>query len=89
MGTTLGLTNARWRKSSYSGSTGGDCVECAALNGTAWRKSSYSGGTGGECLEVAELPGPHIAIRDSKWPDGPRVTVSVAAFTALVRGATR
>ncbi|MFD7130284.1 DUF397 domain-containing protein [Streptomyces sp. NPDC059894] len=24
-----GLKNARWRKSSYSGSTGGDCVEVA------------------------------------------------------------
>lgn len=23
------LTNARWRKSSYSGNTGGDCVEVA------------------------------------------------------------
>ncbi|MCX5523803.1 DUF397 domain-containing protein [Streptomyces bobili] len=24
-----GLRNARWRKSSYSGNTGGDCVEVA------------------------------------------------------------
>lgn len=59
------------------------------LTGTEWRKSSYSADTGGDCLEVSELTSPHIAIRDSKWPDGPRVTVSAAAFTALVRGATR
>ncbi|MFI5981089.1 DUF397 domain-containing protein [Streptomyces sp. NPDC051555] len=26
------LTNARWRKSSYSGNTGGECVECAPLD---------------------------------------------------------
>ncbi|GGW18078.1 hypothetical protein GCM10018980_53570 [Streptomyces capoamus] len=26
------LTNARWRKSSYSGNTGGDCVEVAEVN---------------------------------------------------------
>ena len=26
------LTGARWRKSSYSGGTGGDCIEVADLN---------------------------------------------------------
>ncbi|MFD5481144.1 DUF397 domain-containing protein [Streptomyces hawaiiensis] len=31
MGTNQDLTNARWRKSSYSGNTGGDCVEVADL----------------------------------------------------------
>jgi hypothetical protein len=31
MGTNLDLTNVRWRKSSYSGNTGGDCVEVADL----------------------------------------------------------
>ncbi|WP_030688946.1 DUF397 domain-containing protein [Streptomyces sp. NRRL B-1347] len=87
MGTTL--ETARWRKSSYTGSTGGECVECAPLNGAAWRKSSYSADTGGECVEVAELPSPHIAIRDSKRPDGARVTVSAGAFTALVGAAVR
>ena len=34
--------SATWRKSSYSGGSGGDCVEVAS-----WRKSSYSGGSGG------------------------------------------
>ncbi|MBY8342990.1 DUF397 domain-containing protein [Streptomyces spinosirectus] len=32
MGTNLDLTNVRWRKSSYSGNTGGECVEVADLN---------------------------------------------------------
>ncbi|MEU5888421.1 DUF397 domain-containing protein [Streptomyces sp. NPDC047461] len=31
MGSNLDLTRARWRKSSYSGSSGGDCVEVAHL----------------------------------------------------------
>ncbi|MGA4840693.1 DUF397 domain-containing protein [Streptomyces sp. G45] len=83
MRTNPTLTSARWRKSSYTGSTGGDCVECAPLNGAEWTKSSYSGNTGGDCVEVAALT-PHIAIRDSKRPDGPVVTVSADAFTALV-----
>jgi len=29
----LDLSAARWRKSSFSGSTGGDCVEVAMLEG--------------------------------------------------------
>ncbi|WP_405635031.1 DUF397 domain-containing protein [Streptomyces sp. NBC_01178] len=51
------LTNADWRKSSYSGSTGGECVECTVTDGAAWRKSSYSGNTGGECVECTVTGG--------------------------------
>ena len=82
------LTGARWRKSSYSGGTGGDCVECAPLGTATWRKSSYSGSSGGECVEVADLT-PHIAIRDSKNPPAGILTLSPAAFSAFVRGAAR
>ncbi|MDT0468250.1 DUF397 domain-containing protein [Streptomyces gibsoniae] len=32
MGTNPDLTGATWRKSSYSGSSGGECVEVADLN---------------------------------------------------------
>lgn len=31
MGSNLNLTRAQWRKSSYSGSSGGECVEVADL----------------------------------------------------------
>lgn len=31
MGSTPGLANALWRKSSYSGNTGGECVEVAVI----------------------------------------------------------
>ncbi|MER8047427.1 DUF397 domain-containing protein [Streptomyces sp. NPDC094032] len=31
MGTKLDLTGARWRKSSFSGDTGGECIEVADL----------------------------------------------------------
>ncbi|MFE0737942.1 DUF397 domain-containing protein [Streptomyces sp. NPDC058855] len=55
MGTDQNLTGARWRKSSYSSDTGGNCVECAPLGTAAWRKSSYSSDTGGDCVEVADL----------------------------------
>ncbi|MCX5586628.1 DUF397 domain-containing protein [Streptomyces erythrochromogenes] len=78
------LTGAQWRKSSYSGSNGGECVECAPLGGAAWRKASYSGGTGGDCVEVAAQPC-RVAVRDSKNPDGPTFTIAPEAFAAFVR----
>jgi uncharacterized protein DUF397 len=56
-----------WRRSSRSGTTGGQCVE------VQWRKSSRSGSSGGQCVEVADLD-TVIAVRDSKNPDGPKLT---------------
>ncbi|MET7932165.1 DUF397 domain-containing protein [Streptomyces sp. NPDC005322] len=84
MGSTPDLTAVRWRKSSYSGSDGGDCVECAALGGATWRKSSYSADTGGQCVEVAAIPTQQVAIRDSKNPHGPTLLLSPAAFADFV-----
>ncbi|MEU9414199.1 DUF397 domain-containing protein [Streptomyces sp. NPDC048272] len=83
MGTSPNLTDAVWRKSSCSGTNGGDCVECASLGTTAWRKASYSSTNGGECVEVASRPC-LVAVRDSKVPDGPVFTVGRAAFAAFV-----
>lgn len=39
----------QWFKSSYSDSSGGNCIEVAY----DWRKSSYSDDSGGNCIEVA------------------------------------
>ncbi|MFC8512908.1 DUF397 domain-containing protein [Streptomyces sp. NPDC057257] len=86
MGTNLDLTGAIWRKSTYSGDTGGDCVECTPLGSAAWLKSSYSGSSGGECIEVADLT-PHIAVRDSKNPTADVLTLSPGAFSAFVLAA--
>ncbi|MEU1282468.1 DUF397 domain-containing protein [Streptomyces sp. NPDC005805] len=51
MDTRPDLAKAPWRKSSFSGPNGGDCVECTVTGPAAWRKSSFSGSTGGDCVE--------------------------------------
>lgn len=76
-------SSTQWRKSSYSGSTGGECIECAPLNGAAWRKSSYSSDQGGECIECAETPHT-VAVRDSKDVTRPALHLSRPAFAAFV-----
>jgi hypothetical protein len=78
----------QWRKSSYSGDQGGECVECAPIGALAWRKSSYSGDQGGDCVEVAEIPGATVAVRDSKNPHGPVLTLRPAPFTTFVNWAS-
>ncbi|MDI3387312.1 DUF397 domain-containing protein [Streptomyces sp. B-S-A8] len=87
MHTDRDLTGATWRKSTYSGDTGGECIECAPIGHAAWRKSSYSGSTGGECVEIAQLP-TRIALRDSKAPEAGAFTASPGAFAAFVRAAS-
>ncbi|WP_418956778.1 DUF397 domain-containing protein [Streptomyces tritici] len=54
--------------------------------GAPWRKSSHS--AEGDCVEVADLA-PHVAVRDSKNPDGPVLTLAPAAFAAFVEAAAR
>jgi hypothetical protein len=71
-----------WRKSSYSGSGTSECVECAELD-PAWRKSSFSDSGAGECVELAGLRSTH-AVRDSKNPDGPHLTLGPTAWQGLL-----
>ncbi|URM99385.1 DUF397 domain-containing protein [Actinomadura madurae] len=49
----------------------------------SWRKSSHSDATGGECVEIAAVPEGFL-IRDSKDPDGPVISLDLAAARRLV-----
>ncbi|OKI03501.1 DUF397 domain-containing protein [Streptomyces sp. CB02923] len=49
----------------------------------SWTKSSYSGGNGA-CVEVAVPATTAIAVRDSKNPDGPRLTFDTSAWSTFV-----
>ncbi|WP_438488338.1 DUF397 domain-containing protein [Streptomyces sp. S186] len=68
-----------WFKSSYSGSSGDDCVEVAL----SWRKSSYSGDSSGDCIEIAACP-TTVHVRDSKDKDGPQLAVPAGAWAAFL-----
>ncbi|MBO2451424.1 DUF397 domain-containing protein [Actinomadura barringtoniae] len=51
---------------------------------TEWRKSSRStSAENSDCVEVANLAGT-IGVRDSKDPDGPKLTLSPSAWRSLV-----
>jgi Domain of unknown function (DUF397) len=49
----------------------------------AWRKSSYSNPSG-NCVEAAELGG-GVALRDSRFPDGPTLAFTSATWGAFLR----
>ena len=56
------------------------------LDRAEWRKSSFSGGSGGNCVEVAtNLPG-MVAVRDSKDPAGPVLTLTPAQWRSFTAG---
>jgi hypothetical protein len=91
--------NPGWRKSSYSNSNGGACIEVGALpwrkssysNGGGdncvevgtWRKSSYSNGNGGQCVEAGHASGA-ILIRDTtQHAAGPVLRVSAETWHAF------
>jgi hypothetical protein len=51
------------------------------MSDLTWRKSSYSGeGATGNCVELALG-----AVRDSKNPDGPMLSLDVIALVAAVK----
>ncbi|MBW8736273.1 MAG: DUF397 domain-containing protein [Streptomyces turgidiscabies] len=85
-----------WRKSSYSSSNGGDCLEVGGTMSASelpvtWRKSSHSSPNGGECLEVGDGMTRIVPVRDSKAPHGPAVlftSTAWAPFVAEVKGGT-
>jgi Domain of unknown function (DUF397) len=61
-------------------------MPAAELGAVHWRKSHYSNGTG-ECVELATLPGGEIAVRNSRFPDGPVLVYTQAEIHAFLAGA--
>jgi hypothetical protein len=55
------------------------------LTQVAWRKSRYSNSQG-NCVELAKLPDGGIAVRNSRFPDGPALIYTRDEIRALVLG---
>ncbi|MFJ9708239.1 DUF397 domain-containing protein [Streptomyces sp. NPDC101234] len=80
------LSGVTWRKSSYSNTSGGDCVEVSddLLASASWRKSSYSNSDGGQCLEVAPGIPSLVPVRDSKAPARGNLLFGASSWSAFV-----
>ncbi len=52
--------------------------------GITWRKSTYSSGSSNNCVEVALAAPDVLAIRDSKNPDGPNLTIFVREWHEFI-----
>ncbi|MFF9770469.1 DUF397 domain-containing protein [Streptomyces sp. NPDC014636] len=87
----IDLSNVTWRKSSYSNSDGGECLEVSddLLRAADWRKSSYSNASGGDCLEVSDGFPSLVPVRDSKAPARGALVFQAAAWAAFVDGVKR
>jgi hypothetical protein len=56
------------------------------LTGITWKKSKHSN-PNGACVELAHLPSGGIAVRNSRFPDGPALVYTRAEITAFLAGA--
>lgn len=59
-------------------------AQASLLRTAAWRKSSYSTPSG-NCVEAAGLAR-GVALRDSRFPDGPALAFTRAEWAAFLRG---
>ena len=56
------------------------------LSVVSWRKSSFSSSNGGACVEVGTGSGTLYLVRDSKDPDGGRLSFPAAQWRAFIGG---
>ncbi|WP_405797969.1 DUF397 domain-containing protein [Streptomyces sp. NBC_01506] len=83
---SIDLSAITWRKSSYSNSDGGACLEVSDdfASAASWRKSSYSNSDGGECVEVSDDFAPVVPVRDSKTPHGPVLAFDASGWASFI-----
>lgn len=74
-------TRPTWRRSSYTGAHGDNCVECASA---AWTTSSYSSPTG-QCVEVTDVSSTEYRKSSHSSPAGECVEVADLPTTVAMR----
>lgn len=55
------------------------------LRGVVWQKSRHSNSQG-TCVEFAKLPTGDVAVRNSRFPDGPALVYTPAEVEAMLLG---
>ncbi|MFC9337433.1 DUF397 domain-containing protein [Streptomyces sp. NPDC057020] len=68
----------------YANGVAGDSIP-----GVRWVKSSASNPEGGNCVEFARLPNDEIAVRNSRFPDGPALVFTPSEISAMLVGVKR
>jgi hypothetical protein len=61
-------------------------VSAERLAGVDWRRSRLSGAVG-NCVEVATLESGDVAVRNSRYPNGPALIYTRAEMAAFLAGA--
>ncbi|MFC6880281.1 DUF397 domain-containing protein [Actinomadura yumaensis] len=90
--TRLNVVRTGWRKSSYSGTGGAECVEVAAFRGgrgegggapvefAGARVNGGRSGGGGGAVALVRV----VGVRDSKAPEGPALLLGAGEWWGLV-----
>ncbi|MCQ4080071.1 DUF397 domain-containing protein [Streptomyces sp. RB6PN25] len=60
-------------------------MAAAELHGVVWQKSRRSNSQG-TCVELAKLPDGGVAVRNSRFPEGPALIYTRAEIEALLLG---
>ncbi|GAA0497020.1 MULTISPECIES: DUF397 domain-containing protein [Streptomyces] len=63
----------------YNGMAASDLV------GVVWQKSQHSNSQG-SCVEFAKLAGGDVAVRNSRFPEGPALVYTPAEIEAMLLG---
>ncbi|MFF7205354.1 DUF397 domain-containing protein [Streptomyces sp. NPDC008141] len=61
-------------------------VAASDIHGAVWTKASASVGEG-NCVEVARLEGGAVAMRNSRFPNGPALVYTASELAAFLVGA--
>lgn len=57
----------------------------SAIQEVVWQKSTHSNSQG-TCVELARLPHGEVAMRNSRFPEGPALVCTRAQIAALLHG---
>lgn len=60
-------------------------MPASGLRGAKWSKSHHSNPSG-NCVEIASLEAGGVAVRNSRFPDGPALIFAPGEWDAFVNG---